>query len=108
MRTIVQGLGPGFTTVATRRSVIFRLDGLELVFTLRNCGSGPASAFVPTNAPPNITADVFKTPRRSIVVSVWLNIVSSPHCFHICLLTFAFCHLTCSFEPTEQVKGQNA
>jgi hypothetical protein len=29
-------------------------------------------------------------------------------CFHICLLTFAFCHLTCSFEPTEQVKGQSA
>ena len=28
-----QGLGPGFTTVATRRSVIFSVEGLELVFT---------------------------------------------------------------------------
>jgi len=27
------GLGPGFTIVATRRSVIFNLDGLELVLT---------------------------------------------------------------------------
>jgi hypothetical protein len=27
---------------------------------------------------------------------------------YICLLTFAFCHLTCSFSPTEQVKSQNA
>ena len=27
---MVQGLGPGFTTVAMRRSVIFRVEGLEL------------------------------------------------------------------------------
>src|SRR5208337_4315698 len=78
MRTIVQGPGPGFTTVATRRSVIFRLEGLELVFTLRNCGSESASAFIPAHAPPSIAADVFKTPRRSTVRSFCLDIDSSP------------------------------
>ena len=30
---MVQGLGPGFRTVATRRSVILSVDGLELVLT---------------------------------------------------------------------------
>ena len=29
------GLGPGFATVATRRSVILSAEGLELVLTLR-------------------------------------------------------------------------
>ena len=33
MRMMGQGLGPGFTTVTTRRSVIFSVDGLELVLT---------------------------------------------------------------------------
>ena len=30
---MVQGLGPGLRTVAMRRSVIFSVDGLELVLT---------------------------------------------------------------------------
>ena len=29
-----QGLGPGFTTVATRMSVIFSVEGAEFVFTV--------------------------------------------------------------------------
>ena len=33
MRMIGHGLGPGLTTVATRRSVIFNVEGLEFVLT---------------------------------------------------------------------------
>src|SRR6266513_405267 len=60
MRTSGQGLGPGFTIVATRRSVIFSLDGRELVLT----PIGYASiAFAPKRVP-KAAADVFKTSRR--------------------------------------------
>src|SRR5437016_10232815 len=60
MRTSGQGLGPGFTIVATRRSVIFSLDGRELVLT----PIGYASiAFAPKSVP-KAAADVFKTSRR--------------------------------------------
>ena len=74
---MVQGLGPGFTTVATRRSVIVRLEGLELVFTLRISASAPAAS-VPANAPPSIAADVFNTPRRSILLSPCLDMPLPP------------------------------
>src|ERR1700730_5163743 len=62
MRMRGQGLGPGFTRVATRRSVIFSLDGLELVLT----PLGKASVRSPPNTkPPSASAEVFSTPRRS-------------------------------------------
>ena len=70
---MVQGLGPGFTTVATRRSVILRVEGLEFVFTFFT--SAPAAESLPTSAPPNIAAEVFKISRRPSVVSLWLDIV---------------------------------
>src|SRR2546423_1473614 len=37
MRMIGQGLGPGLTRLATRISVIFSVDGLELVLTAFAC-----------------------------------------------------------------------
>jgi hypothetical protein len=56
-----QGLGPGFTTVATRRSVTFSVEGLEFVLT----AFGYASRASPTSkAPPKAIADVFSTSRR--------------------------------------------
>src|SRR6266513_1057310 len=64
MRIRGQGLGPGFTTVATRRSVIFSLDGPELVLT----ALGKASVRSPANTqPPSAIAEVFSTARRSNV-----------------------------------------
>src|SRR5258708_1513415 len=56
-----QGLGPGFTIVATRRSVIFSADGLEFVFT----AFGKASSGSLISKPlPKARADVFITSRR--------------------------------------------
>src|SRR6266403_3929902 len=64
MRMMGQGLGPGFTRVATRRSVIFSLDGLELVLT----PLGKASVRSPASTkPPTAIAEVFSTSRRSNV-----------------------------------------
>src|SRR5690348_13152711 len=72
-----QGPGPGFTTVATRRSVIFRVDGLECVLTFCwICASVPASE--PSSAPPSIAAEVFNTPRRLILMASSLDIIPSP------------------------------
>src|SRR3954468_22935070 len=48
MRIIGQGFGPGLTRVATRRSVIFSVDGLEFVFTF----FGDAQTGSSSNAPP--------------------------------------------------------
>src|SRR5438445_10645036 len=60
MRTSGQGLGPGFTIVATRRSVIFSLDGRELVLT----PIGYASIASAPKRVPKAAADAFKTSRR--------------------------------------------
>src|SRR5436853_2968576 len=60
MRTSGQGLGPGFTIVATRRSVIFSVDGRELVLT----PIGYASIASAPKRVPKAAADVFKTSRR--------------------------------------------
>src|SRR3954464_9785685 len=61
MRIIGQGLGPGLTRVATRRSVIFNVDGLEFVFTL----FGDAQPSSSSNAPPaTARADALKISRR--------------------------------------------
>src|SRR2546427_594911 len=60
MRTSGQGLGPGFTIVAMRRSVIFSLDGRELVLT----PIGYASIASAPKRVPKAAADVFKTSRR--------------------------------------------
>src|SRR6266513_1087471 len=60
MRTSAQGLGPGFTVVATRRSVIFSLDGRELVLT----PIGYASMASAPKRVPKAAADAFKTSRR--------------------------------------------
>jgi hypothetical protein len=46
-----QGLGPGFTTVAARRSVILSADGIEFVFTFR-CAACSAAASRDRRAPP--------------------------------------------------------
>src|SRR5260370_24774683 len=64
MRMRGQGLGPGCTGVATRRSVIFSLDGLELVLT--PLGKASVRSSVNTK-PPNAIAEVFSTSRRSNV-----------------------------------------
>ena len=65
---MVQGLGPGLRTVATRRSVILSVEGLEWVLTFWKGGSGAALARVPSSAPPNSAAEDFSSPRRFIHV----------------------------------------
>jgi hypothetical protein len=67
---IVQGLGPGFLMVATRRSVILSFDGLEFVLTFLISGSGSAFNLLPSIAPPTIAADVLKSPLRPIFPDV--------------------------------------
>src|SRR5579863_4234033 len=62
---MVQGLGPGFTTVATRRSVTRSADGPELVFTFR-CGDCSAAASRDRSTPPVIPAEALNNSRRSI------------------------------------------
>src|SRR5437588_6335480 len=63
----VQGLGPGFTMVATRRSVIFKSEGFEFVLT----PPGYASIVSPISSElPSIPADAFRTSRRS--TKCWL------------------------------------
>src|ERR1700682_584113 len=75
MRMRGQGLGPGFTRVATRRSVIFSLDGLELVLTLL----GKASVRSPANTkPPSAMAEVFSTSRRSNVFPPFFSMARCP------------------------------
>src|SRR5882672_2275959 len=61
MRMIGQGLGPGFTTVATRRSVILSVEGLELVLTALGYASSDWSI---NSAPPSAPIEVFRTSRR--------------------------------------------
>ena len=61
-----QGLGPGFTTVATRRSVILSVDGLEFVLTFR-CAACSAAASRDRSAPPIITAELLNRSRRPIL-----------------------------------------
>src|ERR1019366_538040 len=61
-----QGLGPGFTTVATRRSVILSADGLELALTFR-CAACWAAASRERSAPPMIPAEVLNRSRRPIL-----------------------------------------
>src|ERR1039457_6654055 len=58
-----QGLGPGFTTVATRRSVILSADGLEFVLTFR-CAACSAATSRDRSAPPMIPAEVLNRSRR--------------------------------------------
>src|SRR5579862_8723729 len=66
MRIIGHGLGPGFCTTATRRSVTRRADGLELVFTFR-WGACSAAASRDRSAPPRIPAEVLNRSRRPIL-----------------------------------------
>src|SRR5438445_12328841 len=61
MRMIGQLKG-ALTTVATRRSVIFSSDGLELVLTFFGYASVGSPAM---KALPSAAAEDFKTPRRS-------------------------------------------
>src|SRR5579884_2848273 len=60
---MVQGLGPGLTIVATRRSVIRSAEGLELIFTFFWAGRW-AAASRDSSAPPAAVADVLKRSRR--------------------------------------------
>ena len=64
---MVQGLGPGLTTVAMRRSVICRVEGLELVFTFLIGVSWSALALWPSSAPASTVADDLKSPLRPIL-----------------------------------------
>src|ERR1700719_427850 len=74
MRMRGQGLGPGFTRVATRRSVIFSLDGLELVLTPLEKASVRSSV---NTKPPSAIAEVFSTSRRS---NVFPSVFSMARC----------------------------
>src|SRR5579864_5837131 len=65
MRISGQGLGPGFTTVATRRSVIFRSEGREFVLTPLGYASILLSA---SREVPRRAADDFRISRRP---SIW-------------------------------------
>src|SRR5271157_5632722 len=60
------GLGPGFATMATRRSVILSADGLEFVLTFRWAGCS-AAASRDRSAPPIIPAEVLNRSRRPIL-----------------------------------------
>src|SRR5712671_5469071 len=64
-----QGLGPGFTRAATRRSVIFKLEGLELVFMVfeKTSVASPASI-----EPPSAIAEAFNISRRPSELSRFL------------------------------------
>src|SRR5271157_94446 len=61
------GLGPGFATMATRRSVILSADGLELVLTFRGAACS-AAASRDRSAPPVIPAEVLNRSRRLILL----------------------------------------
>src|SRR5664280_3191009 len=82
-----QGLGPGFTTVATRRSVILSADGLESVLTFR-CAACSAAASRDTSAPPMIPAEVLNRSRRPIL-PLLLNIAIFSYLFS-CQVTFTW------------------
>ena len=63
IRIMEQGLGPGFTIVATRRSVIFKSEGRE--FALTFFGYNFMASRV-SNDVPKMPAEDFRTSRRSI------------------------------------------
>src|SRR5580704_6504198 len=65
MRMRGHGLGPGFTMVATRISVILSADGLELLLTFF-CGACSAAASRDRSAVPTIPAEVLNRSRRPI------------------------------------------
>jgi hypothetical protein len=75
MRMMVQGLGPGFTTVATRRSVIFNVDGPELVFTPFALTS---MDFPESRVPPSASAEDFRTSRRPNLFPLLLLMETHP------------------------------
>src|SRR5579862_7517933 len=80
MRIMGQVMG-AFTTTATRRSVIFSPDGLELVLTFLTACPGPSSA---RKAPPIAAAELFKTLRRSIRAPLRLMfLIRSVSLFHL-------------------------
>jgi Txe/YoeB family toxin of Txe-Axe toxin-antitoxin module len=58
---IGHGLGPGFTIVATRMSVIFRVEGLEFVFTVLGYAFLGCSS---SNPLASASAEVFIMSRR--------------------------------------------
>src|ERR1700677_3316125 len=87
MRIRGQGLGPGFTMVHTRRSVILSVDGLELVFTFF-CGACSAAASRDRRALPTIPADVLKRSRRAIL-PLRLNIAVFLSLHHLSLVPLA-------------------
>ena len=66
---MVQGPGPGLTTVAMRRSVILSVEGLEFVFTCLIGVSWSALALWPSSAPASTVADDLNRRLRSI----WLG-----------------------------------
>src|SRR5437763_14885674 len=71
MRISGQGLGPGLTRVATRRSVIFSVDGLEFVFAF----FGDAQTGSSSNAPPaRARPEALRIARR--LKPVWLPMIS--------------------------------
>src|SRR5204863_4341252 len=72
-----QGLGPGFTIVATRRSVIFSLEGREFVLTFL----GETSvASVATRALPSTPTEAARISRRPNTCWAFLLMVLFP--FH--------------------------
>src|ERR1017187_10314101 len=74
MRIRGQGLGPGFTMVHTRRSVILSADGLEFLFTFC-CGACSAAASRDKSAPPTSPAELLKRSLRPILplrLNIWL------------------------------------
>src|SRR5713101_5651098 len=70
-----QGLGPGFTRVATRRSVIFKPEGLELVFMVFEKTSVASPA---TMEPPSAIAEAFSISRRSNELPPFLFMARCP------------------------------
>src|SRR5258708_6040133 len=69
------GLGPGFTRIATRRSVIFKPEGLELVLTVFEKTSVPSPA---STEPPSAIAEAFNISRRSNELPPFLFMARCP------------------------------
>src|SRR4051812_45118790 len=99
------GLGPGFTMVATRMSVIFSFEGREFVFTFRGYASSESSA---NSAPPMAAAELFSISRRASTCRPFLLISSSSRCdillnlVHSCDGTLAA--VSSNFERPELLK----
>src|SRR5207237_7843663 len=70
-----QGLGPGFTIVAKRMSVIFSFEGREFVLTLLGYASSESPA---SKAPPIAAAELFSTSRRANTCRPFLLITLCP------------------------------